>query len=181
MLEDISVTGADKRWWDYRELFNSSEVRYRTMLVMAVGFFGQARQKFQPLLQTLTHFPMVRQRSSNLLLPPNACWGRYKRQPLPALPPRHANLVSFGGAVIGAIFTDRWGRRPQLLVSTGIIIVLFAVLTALNASNITYLPDGSAVAKSYSMAKPRSGSSSSSASHSALAGPRFRHYIPLNV
>lgn len=63
------------------------------------------------------------------------------------------NLVSFGGAVIGATFTDRWGRRPQLLVSTGIIIVLFAVLTALNASNIIYLPDGTTVAKSYSMAQ----------------------------
>jgi MFS family permease len=63
------------------------------------------------------------------------------------------NLVSFGGAVIGATFTDRWGRRSQLLVSTGIIIALFAVLTALNASNIVYQPDGTAVAKSYAIAQ----------------------------
>jgi len=41
MLEDISVTGSDKRWWDYRELFNSRETRYRTMLVVAMAFFGQ--------------------------------------------------------------------------------------------------------------------------------------------
>jgi hypothetical protein len=41
MLEDISVTGSDKRWWDYRELFNSRETRYRTMLVIAMAFFGQ--------------------------------------------------------------------------------------------------------------------------------------------
>ncbi|KAJ0292516.1 hypothetical protein COL922a_014227, partial [Colletotrichum nupharicola] len=27
MLEDISNVGADKRWWDYRELFNSRETR----------------------------------------------------------------------------------------------------------------------------------------------------------
>lgn len=46
MLEDISVTGADKRWWDYRELFSNPEVRYRTMLVMAVGFFGQVNSTF---------------------------------------------------------------------------------------------------------------------------------------
>ena len=39
MMEDISTTGSDKRWWDYRELFNSSEVRYRTMLVIAMGKF----------------------------------------------------------------------------------------------------------------------------------------------
>lgn len=63
------------------------------------------------------------------------------------------NLVSFGGAIIGATFTDRWGRRPQLLVSTGIIIILFAILTALNASNISYQPDGTAIARSYSMAQ----------------------------
>lgn len=37
MLEDISMTGSDKRWWDYRELFNSKEVRYRSMLVVAMG------------------------------------------------------------------------------------------------------------------------------------------------
>ena len=36
---DISMTGADKRWWDYRELFNSREVRYRTMLVFAMVSF----------------------------------------------------------------------------------------------------------------------------------------------
>ena len=41
MVEDISVTGSDKRWWDYRELFNNRETRYRTMLVFAMGFFGQ--------------------------------------------------------------------------------------------------------------------------------------------
>lgn len=26
MCEDISKTGSDKRWWDYRELWNSREV-----------------------------------------------------------------------------------------------------------------------------------------------------------
>lgn len=41
MQEDISKTGSDKRWWDYRELFNTAEVRYRTMLVVAMAFFGQ--------------------------------------------------------------------------------------------------------------------------------------------
>lgn len=41
MMEDISKTGSDKRWWDYRELFNSREARYRSMLVIAMAFFGQ--------------------------------------------------------------------------------------------------------------------------------------------
>lgn len=37
MIEDISQTGSDKRWWDYRELFNTREVRYRSMLVIIMG------------------------------------------------------------------------------------------------------------------------------------------------
>jgi hypothetical protein len=41
MMEDISLEGSDKRWWDYRELFNSREQRYRSMLVIAMAFFGQ--------------------------------------------------------------------------------------------------------------------------------------------
>jgi hypothetical protein len=41
MLDDISLEGSDKRWWDYRELFNSREQRYRSMLVIAMAFFGQ--------------------------------------------------------------------------------------------------------------------------------------------
>lgn len=37
MCEAISRTGSDKRWWDYRELVNSREVRYRSMLVLFLG------------------------------------------------------------------------------------------------------------------------------------------------
>lgn len=37
MMEDISITGSDKRWWDYSELVNSKEARYRSMLVVAMG------------------------------------------------------------------------------------------------------------------------------------------------
>lgn len=40
MIEDISKTGSDKRWWDYRELFNSRETRYRSMLVIFMGEFS---------------------------------------------------------------------------------------------------------------------------------------------
>jgi hypothetical protein len=48
MLEDISNVGADKRWWDYRELFDSRETRYRSMLVVFMGTSPN------PSLQTYT-------------------------------------------------------------------------------------------------------------------------------
>lgn len=63
------------------------------------------------------------------------------------------NVVQFVGAVFGALITDRVGRRPQLLVSTGIIVVLFAIVAALNATNVVTDADGTAVAKSSVVAR----------------------------
>jgi hypothetical protein len=39
MMDDISITGSDKRWWDYSGLFNTPENRYRSMLVIIMGAF----------------------------------------------------------------------------------------------------------------------------------------------
>lgn len=58
------------------------------------------------------------------------------------------NVVSFLGAVSGALITDKMGRRTQLLVSTSIVVVLFAIVTALNATNVVDGPDGTPIAKS---------------------------------
>ena len=41
MLEVISAEGSDKRWWDFRGLFNSRSARYRTFLISCIAFFGQ--------------------------------------------------------------------------------------------------------------------------------------------
>lgn len=41
MQEDISKTGSDKRWWDYSELFNTRETRYRSMMVFFMGESGK--------------------------------------------------------------------------------------------------------------------------------------------
>jgi MFS family permease len=49
-------------------------------------------------------------------------------------------VISFGGAVFGAVFTDKWGRRPQLLVSIGIVIIFFVLIIALNATNLVPNP-----------------------------------------
>jgi MFS family permease len=58
------------------------------------------------------------------------------------------NVVSFGGAIFGAMYTDKWGRRPQLLVSTGIIVGIFCIITAINATNVYTAADGTLLAKS---------------------------------
>ena len=41
MLEVVSISGSDKRWWDFRDLFNTKGARYRTFLVIAVAWFSE--------------------------------------------------------------------------------------------------------------------------------------------
>lgn len=50
-------------------------------------------------------------------------------------------LISLSGALLGAAFTDKWGRRKQLLTSTALITLIFVAVTALNATNILTDPD----------------------------------------
>jgi len=136
MIAEISITGSDKRWWDYRELFNSKEVRYRTMLVVFVAFFGQwsgngpVSYYYPQMLQGAG----ITNESTTLLLQ------------------GMQNVVSLIGAVTGAFLTDKVGRRKQLMVTTSIVVGLFVIVLALNAVNVVVAPDGSLTAKSSSMA-----------------------------
>ncbi|KAH7126989.1 general substrate transporter [Dendryphion nanum] len=120
MVEDISVTGSDKRWWDYSELINSREQRYRTMLVFTMAFFGQwsGNGPVSYYYPTILRGAGIVNRRERLL---------YNGM---------QNVVSFGGAVFGAVYTDKWGRRPQLLVSTGILIFVITIICVLVATNI---------------------------------------------
>ncbi|KAL5045697.1 hypothetical protein BDW71DRAFT_214973 [Aspergillus fruticulosus] len=129
MVEDISNVGADKRWWDYRELFDSRETRYRSMLVLFMAFFGQwsGNGPVSYYYPQMLSGAGISSNNTQLLL-----------QGL-------QNIVQFTGAVFGALITDRVGRRPQLLVSTSIIVFLFVIITALNATNVQVAGDGGGV------------------------------------
>ncbi|KAH8747574.1 hypothetical protein BGZ57DRAFT_1019822 [Hyaloscypha finlandica] len=137
MRIDISKTGSDKRWWDYRELFNSREVRYRTMLVVFMAFFGQwsgngpVKYYYPQMLQGAG----ITDNHTRLLY--NGC----------------QNVVSFGGAAIGAIFKDRWGRLRGLLVRTTGTVVICYIITALNATNTYTAADSTILAKSPASSK----------------------------
>ncbi|KAL2871588.1 putative MFS lactose permease [Aspergillus lucknowensis] len=132
MVEDISNVGADKRWWDYRELFDTRETRYRSMLVLFMALFGQwsGNGPVSYYYPQMLSGAGITSNSTRLLL-----------QGL-------QNIVQFGGAIFGALITDRIGRRPQLLISTSIIVFIFAIITALNATNVVDGPDGEVIAKS---------------------------------
>ncbi|KAG8906588.1 hypothetical protein FRB99_006543 [Tulasnella sp. 403] len=40
-FKEAIVDGADKRWWDYSELFNTPSARWRSLMVLFMGVFGQ--------------------------------------------------------------------------------------------------------------------------------------------
>ena len=41
MRSAVNTSGSDKKWYDYRELFNSKGARHRMFPDLCVGFFGQ--------------------------------------------------------------------------------------------------------------------------------------------
>ncbi|KAI9647669.1 hypothetical protein NHQ30_004054 [Ciborinia camelliae] len=124
MMEEISKTGADKRWWDFRELFDSREVRYRTMLTCAIALFGQwtGNGPVSYYYPQMLAGAGIENNHTQLLLQ------------------GMQSVLSFAGALIGAAYTDHWGRRPQLLLSTFIISLLFLIILILNALNTTTSP-----------------------------------------
>jgi sugar porter (SP) family MFS transporter len=129
MVEDISVTGSDKRWWDYSELFNTREARYRTMLVFSMAFFGQwaGNGPVSYFYPTILQGAGITSKQTRLLF--NGM----------------QNVVSFAGAVFGAVYTDKWGRRPQLLVSTGLLVIVFSIVCALVATNLKLDANGKTI------------------------------------
>jgi MFS family permease len=103
-----------------QELFNSREARYRTMLVISMAFFGQwsGNGPVSYYFPTILRGAGITDRSTRLL---------YNGM---------QNVVSFAGAIFGAFYTDSWGRRPQLLVSTACLVVIIAIVCALVATNL---------------------------------------------
>lgn len=39
--EAIALDGSDKRWWDYRGLLGTKNARWRFLMVVFMGVFGQ--------------------------------------------------------------------------------------------------------------------------------------------
>jgi MFS family permease len=60
------------------------------------------------------------------------------------------NVIQLFGAVLGALLTDKWGRRPQLLVSTSLMVLIFVIVAVLNATN----PDTSTAEDEFSLKSP---------------------------
>jgi MFS family permease len=120
MSEDVELWNIQPTNNPPQELFNSREARYRTMLVISMAFFGQwsGNGPVSYYYPTMLRGAGITDRRTRLL---------YNGM---------QNVVSFAGAIFGAVYTDKWGRRPQLLVSTACLVLIFAVVCALVATNL---------------------------------------------
>ncbi|KAH9849895.1 general substrate transporter [Lenzites betulinus] len=116
MQQVISATGSDKRWWDFRALFNSRSARYRTFLIACIAFFGQ-----WDLPPTSYYFPLMAKTAgitserTQLLL--NAL----------------QTPIMMAAALSGLRWQDRIGRRKLLIASSTGMSISVAIITACTA------------------------------------------------
>ena len=117
MLEVIRMDGSDKRFWDFRELFNTPSARYRTFLVTCIAWFGQL-----DLPPTSYYFPLMAKTAgiasvqTQLLL--NAL----------------QTPIMMVAALCGLYWVGRLGRRKLLIASSTGMSASVAVITACTAN-----------------------------------------------
>ncbi|KAG6817891.1 hypothetical protein H0H87_001723 [Tephrocybe sp. NHM501043] len=132
--EAIKLDASDKRWWDYSELFNSPNARYRTFMMLLMGFFGASELDHSDIHSLMS--AAVKQWSGNglgyflTILFQNAGVNSQDRR----LILNFANtLISAGGALIGTALTDKVGRRTMWLWGTLACAGMLAIVTGCTA------------------------------------------------
>lgn len=113
--ENISLSGADKRFWDFRALFRTAAARYRFMLCAIVSCWGQLSGN-----GLITYFLPTLLKQAGIISP--------DRQ-------RVLNFVnsvtSFVGALTGTVMVDHVGRRKLMLFSAVSCMCGMAIVAAL--------------------------------------------------
>jgi MFS family permease len=117
MLEEITLEGSDKRWWDYRDLFNSREALWRQSCVIGMSFFSQwagndAISYFMPVMLQQAG---INDTNQQLVITAGT------------------SIVGLGGAIVGTILVDRVGRRPLLIISSALFCLWFTIMAILQS------------------------------------------------
>ncbi|EXJ53421.1 uncharacterized protein A1O5_13355 [Cladophialophora psammophila CBS 110553] len=117
MMEVIRMDGADKRFWDFRELFNTRAARYRTFLVTCIAWFGQL-----DLPPTSYYFPLMAKTAGITSV--------HTQLLLNAL----QTPIMMVAALCGLRFVEKLGRRKVLMVSSAGMSASVAIITACTAN-----------------------------------------------
>ncbi|KAK7397901.1 hypothetical protein QQX98_012736 [Neonectria punicea] len=120
MRAQISTTGSDKRWWDYRELYNTSSARKRLICVVGFAWFGQ----YSGNALVSYYFPVIVQQTG--------ISDAHTQLLLNALNP----VVSWLAAIAGSMLSDRVGRRPLMLGGFLGCALCLAVVTGLSKESV---------------------------------------------
>ncbi len=129
MQHQISTDATDKRWWDYRGLWNTHSARRRLICVMGMATFGQLSGNSATgyYLPVMVKNAGISDAHTQLIL--NAIYP----------------IICFIAAITGARMTDVIGRRPLLLYS--IVFCSFCFLVMFGTSKLaTEDPSNSAAA-----------------------------------
>ncbi|KAM5343645.1 hypothetical protein ACJ41O_012182 [Fusarium nematophilum] len=113
MMAQISTEASDKRWWDYRELWNSHSNRRRLICVVGMAIMGQASGNSLSSYYLVTMMNTAGITEEKKVLALNAT----------------NSVLGLLGSLVGARLTDRVGRRPLLIYSIIFCSFIFAVLT----------------------------------------------------
>ncbi|KAI5457552.1 general substrate transporter [Mariannaea sp. PMI_226] len=113
MTSQIYQNGSDKRWWDYRDLFNTHAARRRMICACGMAWFGQ----YSGNALVSYYFPVIVEQTG--ITDPHT------QLLLNALNP----VVSWFAAILGALLLDRVGRRPFLLSGVFGMAVCLAIVT----------------------------------------------------
>jgi sugar porter (SP) family MFS transporter len=113
MDAQISTEGSDKRWWDYRDLFNTHAARRRMICVCGMSWFGQ----YSGNALVSYYFPVIVAQAG--------ISNPHTQLLLNAL----NTVVSWIAAIIGAQLLDRVGRRPFLLSGVMGMAICLAIVT----------------------------------------------------
>jgi sugar porter (SP) family MFS transporter len=113
MENKIPKAGSDKRWWDYRELFNTRAARHRMICVIGMSWIGQ----YSGNVLVSYYFPVI--------IAQTGIDNPHTQLLLNALNP----VISLVAAVMGALLLDRVGRRPFLLSGVMGMSLCLAIIT----------------------------------------------------
>ena len=139
MMEVVSITGSDKRWWDFRDLFNSRGARYRTFLVVAVAWFSEIE-----LPPTSYYLPLM---GKQLYPSPLYVWIKELMNTDTAktigITSVHTQLllnalqtpIMMTASICGLCLIDKWGRRKFLITGSILMSCSLSIITACTAEH----------------------------------------------
>jgi MFS family permease len=119
-VQGISTTGADQRWWDFKEIFQGRAALYRIACVVNLG--------------------VLYQWSGNSLgiyyLPVMLGQAGIKNVHISLLITCITSTVALGLALLGSWLLDKWGRKASLMFALGGMAVTLAVLAGIQSPGV---------------------------------------------